>query len=187
MAAREARCATIESKHAALIAQRDTEIASLREHLAEMQASVTAQIHHAISKREDELRAAVLRREEEVAEAMQRREEEIMEAVRRREAEVEEAWRRREVEIREECAKEMEERWNDEWEKLENMRMEVEERMMMMEDAQKRGGKRNRRINAACYLTFSSLLSRQEGEVAAGGSQEHPCTPCTADERITAR
>ncbi|THH18650.1 hypothetical protein EW146_g2366 [Bondarzewia mesenterica] len=142
--AREARLATVESNQAALIAQRDAEIATLRTHLNEVQSSVAAQIHQAISKREEGLRTAVLRREEEVAESMRRREEEIMEAVRRREAEVEEAWRRREWEIREECERELEDRLSEEWEKLENMRGEIEERMKKMEDMQKKVGKKDK-------------------------------------------
>ncbi|KAI0044449.1 kinase-like protein [Auriscalpium vulgare] len=134
MHAREATLAARESSQGALLAQKEVDIANLQSQLTEISTSVGPQIQQAIAKREIELRAAVLRREEEVADAMQRREEEIMEAVKRREADIEEAWRRREQEVREECAREAEERWREEWDRLESMRRDIEERVQMLEE-----------------------------------------------------
>ncbi|KAI0311530.1 kinase-like domain-containing protein [Amylostereum chailletii] len=131
--AREANVATREATLVTVASQKDSEIAALHAHVAEMQASVGTQIQQAITRREDELRTAVLCREEEVAQAMQKREEEIMDAVRRREAEIEEAWRKREVEIREECERELEERWKEEWEQLESARKELQESLSKLE------------------------------------------------------
>ncbi|TFY66155.1 hypothetical protein EVG20_g4935 [Dentipellis fragilis] len=139
LVSREAALAMRESNQNMALAQKDSEIAVLQGQITETQGSVNMQIHHAIAKREEELRIAVLKREEEVAQAMQKREDEIMDAVRRREAEIEDAWRRREAEVREECEREVEERWKEEWEKLSKMREEIEQRMKVLEEGQKKG------------------------------------------------
>ncbi|KAI0028441.1 kinase-like domain-containing protein [Vararia minispora EC-137] len=135
---RETALSQREAVHAATMKQHETEIASLQARVTDVQATVSVQIQKAIVAREDELRIAVLRREEEVAAAMQKREEEILAAVHKREQEIEEAWRRREMEIREESERETEERWREEWERLDAMRREVEDSMQKLEEAQKK-------------------------------------------------
>ena len=129
--AREVSVATRESNQALALAQKDAEISALQTRLIDMQSTISTQIHQAIMKREDELRAAVLRREEEVADAMRKREEEILDAVRRREKEIEDAWKRREQEMREEYEKIFEERWKAEQEGFERMKGEIEERLRL--------------------------------------------------------
>ncbi|KAL0946330.1 hypothetical protein HGRIS_012568 [Hohenbuehelia grisea] len=151
--AREAALAEKENRVTALLNQKDTEIASLKNVITELHAqtqqtqqTVQAQVRAAVHKREGELRTAVDRREEEVAAAMARREEEIMEAIRRREEEIAEAWRTREEQIRKEVGEEVDERvrWviqrteelSDEEERLENIRKELEEKANTLEAVQ---------------------------------------------------
>ncbi|KAG5725163.1 G2-specific protein kinase nimA [Termitomyces sp. T112] len=99
-----------EQQMAALVGQKDAEIANLQRMVTRLQEQrnqysqqqMEAAIKEAVGHREEELRVLVMKREKEVADAMARREDEIMEAVRRREAEVCEAWAARETEIRKE-------------------------------------------------------------------------------------
>ena len=144
LVAREAAFAEKESHMQAVLAQKDTKIASLQQHVAESQSVVDVRIREAITKREEELRVAVMKREEEVAAAMARREEEIMGAVRTREEEIFEAWRGREEQIRKEVGEAVEERmrWvtgrEEELEadrmRLDSMRADLEVKIKLLDE-----------------------------------------------------
>ena len=134
---------------AAIFIQKDQEIATLQRAIEQLQQipHISQQdVEQAVARREDELRSLVTKREEEVGKAIVQREEEIMEAVRRRETEFSEAWVKREEDIRKEVeqnCKFMDEKmeWlmkrevelKDEEEKLEDMRVELEERIKKWE------------------------------------------------------
>lgn len=147
LTAREAAFAEKESRMHAVLSQKDTEIASLRQHVIESQSAVDTRIKEAIAKREEELRVAVMKREEEVAAAMARREEEIMGAVRMREEEILEAWRTREEQIRKEVSEPAEEqlKWvkarEEELEtermRLDGVRAELEANVKMLDESAK--------------------------------------------------
>ncbi|KAI0058716.1 kinase-like protein [Artomyces pyxidatus] len=180
--AREATLATREANQASLFAQKEAEVASLKTQLNEQSSSIDVQIQQAIAHREVELRAAVLRREEEVAEAMRRREEEIMDAVRRREVEIEEAWRSREAEVREECEKELAEQWKSEWEKVEKMREEVEERVKSLEATPKKGTAEHFTLWRKTPLEEVKNILAPLAQLAKE-TQPHHLTPCRASAR----
>ncbi|KAF4579435.1 G2-specific serine/threonine protein kinase [Pleurotus pulmonarius] len=147
--AREAAVAEKEAQIASVLSQKDAEIIGLKDMVNQLQqhhqaqVNVEARVREAVAKREDELRIAVAKREEEVAAAMVRREEEIMGAIRKREAEISEAWKTREEQIKKEVAEEVDERvkWviqrteelSDEEERLETIRLELEERAKALE------------------------------------------------------
>ncbi|KAG7100016.1 hypothetical protein E1B28_001803 [Marasmius oreades] len=105
-----------------VVSQKDAEIASLQQAIAQTQEHqqradgvLETAVREAISKREQELRVLVLKREEEVATAMAKREEEIIASVNKREKELNDAWVAREEQIRkevEERARWVEERAN---------------------------------------------------------------------------
>ncbi|KAF8625587.1 hypothetical protein AX15_005296 [Amanita polypyramis BW_CC] len=146
-----------ERNLATLLARKDTEIATLQKHLAQIQQiqrctrhDVEVAIRNAVTKREEELRIAVMQREEEVKAAMTKREEEIAEAVRKREVEVCEAWARREVEIarevetritemgqRVDAIKRREEELKTEELRLRSIREELEDGVVKWEDSVK--------------------------------------------------
>ena len=69
LSAREAAFIEKESHIQAILSQKDTEIASLQQHVVDCQSAVDTRIRQAITKREEELRVAVMKREEEVAAA----------------------------------------------------------------------------------------------------------------------
>lgn len=179
--AREAAVAEKEAQIASVFSQKDAEIIALKDMVNQLQqhhqvqVNVEVRIREAVAKREDELRIAVAKREEEVAAAMVRREEEIMGAIRKREAEISEAWKTREEQIKKEVAEEVDERvkWviqrteelSDEEERLESIRLELEERAKVLEALK---GKPN---DITRCLHFHSGYS-QEGEVSTRRDQE---------------
>ncbi|KAF9547932.1 Pkinase-domain-containing protein [Agrocybe pediades] len=97
---------------ASLLQQKDQEIHTLQQFVAQLQQAqqtpqfsrqdVELAIKQAVAKREEELRVLILKHEQEVAVAMAKREEEIIEAVRAREVEVDQACAQREQLIRKE-------------------------------------------------------------------------------------
>ncbi|KAK2466540.1 hypothetical protein APHAL10511_001402 [Amanita phalloides] len=147
---REAALHEKERHLAALLAQKDAELASLQKHVAHIQhragvqrytqQDVEAAVRNAVARREEELRVAVMRREEEVKAAMAKREEEIAGAVKKREMEVCESWARREVEITKEVEiwrREMEKREEElkvEEVRLSSTREELEAKVTMLEE-----------------------------------------------------
>ena len=149
MSIREQAVQEKEQRLAAIFIQKDQEIATLQRAIEQLQQipHISQQdVEQAVARREDELRSLVTKREEEVGKAIVQREEEIMEAVRRRETEFSEAWVKREEDIRKEVeqnCKFMDEKmeWlmkrevelKDEEEKLEDMRVELEERIKKWE------------------------------------------------------
>lgn len=149
MSIREQAVQEKEQRLATIFIQKDQEIATLQRAIEQLQQipHISQQdVEQAVARREDELRSLVTKREEEVGKAIVQREEEIMEAVRRRETEFSEAWVKREEDIRKEVeqnCKFMDEKmeWlmkrevelKDEEEKLEDMRVELEERIKKWE------------------------------------------------------
>ena len=135
VAAREDAASKQEQHFISLIAQKDVEIASLKQAAARLQEQQYSQVQtdkavrDAVVRREEELRVLVMKREKEVAEAMARREEEIMEAVRKREAEVFEAWGTREAEM----DREIEKKWQMVQERI--AWLDAKENELRMEDA----------------------------------------------------
>ncbi|KAJ4490456.1 kinase-like domain-containing protein [Lentinula aciculospora] len=108
VAAREATLIDREQQLVTIVAEKDTELASLRhamsqsQHLQYSQQDLEAAVREAISRREEELRVLVLQRESEVATAIAKREEEIIASVNKREEELNEAWVTRVEQIRQE-------------------------------------------------------------------------------------
>ncbi|KAL0573250.1 hypothetical protein V5O48_008697 [Marasmius crinis-equi] len=116
---RETACQEREQQLSMVVSQRDAEIASMKQALAQSQeqqqrtqAELETAVREAIAKREQELRVLVLKREEEVAAAMAKREEEIIASVNRREQELNDAWTSREEQIRKEVEERV--RWVEE-------------------------------------------------------------------------
>ncbi|KAI9455262.1 kinase-like domain-containing protein [Lactarius psammicola] len=142
--ARESALASLEAAQNAAISMKDSEIASLQAQLAELAASIPAQMEQAVAYREQELRSAVLDYEKVVELRVQRREQEIMEAVRVREAEMCEAWQSHETMLRAAFQTELEERWRAEQERLEHMREEIEEKTRALEESQRKGQKKDK-------------------------------------------
>ncbi|KAH9940387.1 kinase-like protein [Epithele typhae] len=110
LAAKEALLAEREAKMVAVIAQKDEELVSLRNVIANAETTLHQRIRAAIVRREEELRAMAVKKEEEVASRMALREQEIMEAVRRREEEMSRMWTEWERQTREGMARAVEER-----------------------------------------------------------------------------
>ncbi|TBU48633.1 kinase-like protein [Dichomitus squalens] len=110
LVARETTLAEREAKLAAVVAQKDEELASLRTVLATAESTLQQRVRQAVARRDEELRAMVLKQEQEVAERMTRREQEIMEAVRRREEEMARMWAEWERQTREGMGRAVEER-----------------------------------------------------------------------------
>ncbi|TRM60001.1 kinase-like domain-containing protein [Schizophyllum amplum] len=160
VAAREAAAAERESQFHVALSQKDAEIGHLQQLLATVQQEqslrcytqedVETAMKDAVTKREEELRVLVTKHEQEVAAAMARREEEIMEAVRTREAELFQAMQTREAQMEQdydERVKEIEERvqWvnarqeelQEEEQRIESTRTELERKMKEWEDASK--------------------------------------------------
>ncbi|PIL36273.1 transporter [Ganoderma sinense ZZ0214-1] len=145
LASREAALLERETKLAAIVAQKDEELASLRNVLANAESTLHQRVRQAVSKRDEELRAMVLKQEQEVAERMARREQEIMEAVRRREEEMARMWAEWEQQTRESMGRAVEERmqWvqqraeelEQERQRLDGVKTELETKMKAMEAA----------------------------------------------------
>ncbi|KAI0266970.1 kinase-like domain-containing protein [Gloeopeniophorella convolvens] len=144
LATREAAVTAQEAVHNAVVSQKDGQIATLQAQLADLTSSIAVQVHQAVVKREEELREAVLEYEKIVGERMQQREQEIMDAVSAREAEVFAAWQRHEVAVREVCEAELEGRWRVEWEKLQLLKDEIEAKARAVEEAQRKGPRREK-------------------------------------------
>lgn len=148
LAAREAAFIEREQQLAALVAQKDSELASLHQTIAchpFSQQDLETAVREAISRREEELRILVLQREEEVAAAMAKREEEIIVSVNKREAELNEAWVIREEQIRREVderVKWIQDREADlaaEQSRLEQLNLDLEEKAKKWEGKSVRG------------------------------------------------
>ncbi|KAI0708947.1 kinase-like protein [Cerioporus squamosus] len=143
LVAREAALCDREAKMALLVTQKDEELTALRGLMAEAQSTVQQHVREAIARRDEELRAMVVKKEAEVALRMARREEEIMEAVRRREEDVARMWAEWERQTREAMARAVDERmeWvqqqanelEQERERLENVKCELEAKMKALE------------------------------------------------------
>lgn len=110
LAAREAALAEREAKLVAVLTQKDEELASLRNAMANAETMLHQRVRAAVTRREGELRAMAVKQEEEVAARMTLREQEIMEAVRRREEEMSRMWTDWEHQIRGEMTRAVEER-----------------------------------------------------------------------------
>ena len=175
---RESALASLEATQNAVISTKNSEITSLQIQVAELAASIPAQVEQAVAYREQELRSAVLDYEKVVELRVQRREQEIMEAVRMREAEMCEAWQSHETTLRAAFQAELEERWRAEQERLERMREEIEEKTRALEESQRKGAVQQSGCKQIEGLT--SVHRTEEGQDAAGGSKEHPRTPCAA-------
>jgi len=159
VAIREQAVQEKEQQLVAIVVQKDQENATLQRMFEQLQQvpqisqqDVERAVRQAVARREDDLRALVTKREEEVGNAIVQREDEIMEAVRRRETEFCEAWVKREEDIRKEVeqnCKVMDDRmeWltrrevvlKDEEERLEDMRVELEERIKKWEQNAMKG------------------------------------------------
>ncbi|KAF5364973.1 hypothetical protein D9758_008178 [Tetrapyrgos nigripes] len=139
--ARENKLHEREQHISAAVSQKDAEISSLQhtlgqyqQHYKYSQQDVENAIREAIERREEELRVLVHQREEEVAAAMAKREEEIIGSVNKREAELNEAWVTREQQIRAEVEEQVqwihsrEEELDQEEQRLEDLKLELEEK-----------------------------------------------------------
>ncbi|KAI1794224.1 kinase-like protein [Ganoderma leucocontextum] len=145
IASRETALLERETKLAAIVAQKDEELASLRNVLANAESTLHQRVRQAVSKRDEELRVMLLKQEQEVAERMSRREQEIMEAVRRREEEMARMWAEWEQQTREGMGRAVEERmqWvqqrgeelDRERQRLEGVKQELETKMKALEVA----------------------------------------------------
>ncbi|KIK70729.1 hypothetical protein GYMLUDRAFT_32770 [Collybiopsis luxurians FD-317 M1] len=153
VAAREVALVEREQQLTALVAKKDSEIASLHQtivqnqHLQFSQQDLESAVREAISRREEELRVLVLQREEEVAAAIAKREEEIIASVNKREADLNEAWEIREAQIRQEVDERI--KWVQEREvdlateekRLEEIQLDLEEKAKRWEAKSVRGRK----------------------------------------------
>ena len=145
LASREAALLERETKLAAIVAQKDEELASLRNVLANAESTLHQRVRQAVSKRDEELRAMLLKQEQEVTDRMTRREQEIMEAVRRREEEMARMWGEWEQQTRESMGRAVEERmqWvqqrgeelEHERQRLDGVKQELETKVKAMEAA----------------------------------------------------
>jgi NIMA (never in mitosis gene a)-related kinase 2 len=143
VAAREVAVIESETRYSVALAEKDTEISSLRALLSAAEAIHQQKVREALMKREEELRTMVLKQEAEVAVRMAKREEEIMEAVRTREEDIAAMWANWEKETREGMCRAVEERMNwvkerteeldKEKQSLESVRKEMERKMEEME------------------------------------------------------
>ncbi|KAE9411493.1 kinase-like protein [Gymnopus androsaceus JB14] len=142
LAAREAAFIEREQQLTALVAQKDIELASLQQVIAchpFSQQDLETAVREAIARREEELRVLVLQREEEVATAIAKREEEIIASVNKREADLNEAWVIREEQIRSEVDERV--KWIQEREvdlaaeenRLEQVKLDLEENVKKWE------------------------------------------------------
>ncbi|KAM5533725.1 hypothetical protein V8D89_012598 [Ganoderma adspersum] len=145
LASREAALLERETKLAAIVAQKDEELATLRNVLANAESTLHQRVRQAVSKRDEELRAMLLKQEQEVTDRMTRREQEIMEAVRRREEEMARMWAEWEQQTREGMGRAVEERmqWvqqrgeelEHERQRLDGVKQELETKMKALEAA----------------------------------------------------
>ncbi|CCM06118.1 uncharacterized protein FIBRA_08367 [Fibroporia radiculosa] len=147
--AREAAAAEQEASLNSKLTAKDEEIASLRTLVASAEGLLQTRVREAVSRRDEELRALVLKHEEEVAARMARREEEIMEAVRKREEEIARMWAEWESQTREAMGKAVEERmeWvraqvediEQEKERLDGLKVELERKAVTLEANERKG------------------------------------------------
>jgi len=162
LAARESAVAHRENSLQALLSQKETELAALRTSLATAQTSLSSvqaafetTLAERVRHREQELRALVAAQETEVAARMARREEEIMAAVRAREEEIARMWAEWEAKTREAMGAAVEQRmeWvraqagevEGERTRLEEVKRELERRMVEVERAEKERERRGAR------------------------------------------
>ncbi|RPD59747.1 kinase-like protein [Lentinus tigrinus ALCF2SS1-7] len=141
--ARETALVDREAKMVALVAQKDEELTSLRSVIAEADSTLQQRVREAIARRDEELRAMVIKKEAEVAARMAHREQEIMEAVSRREEDMTRMWAEWERQTREAMGRAVDERmeWvqqqanelEQERERLEIVKAELEAKMKALE------------------------------------------------------
>lgn len=141
--ARETALSERETQLAAIVAQKDEELNSLRALLATAETTLQQRVRAAVARRDEELRAMIVKQEDEVAARIALREEEILEAVRRREEDVTRAWTEWERQAREEMGRAVDERiaWvqqrtdeiEAERERLETVKKEVDAKMKALE------------------------------------------------------
>ncbi|KAI0779573.1 kinase-like domain-containing protein [Fomes fomentarius] len=156
LAARETALVEREAKLAAVVAQKDEELTSLRNLLATAETTMQQRVREAVGRRDEELRAMVVKQEAEVAARMAFREQEIMEAVRKREEQMAQMWAEWERQMRETMGRAVEERmeWvqqqanelEQERTRLENVKRELEAKMKALE-APAAGERRTRSKN----------------------------------------
>lgn len=156
LVARETALVEREAKVAAVFAQKDEELTSLRNLLATAETTMQQRVREAVARRDEELRAMVVKQEAEVASRMAFREQEIMEAVRKREEQMAQMWAEWERQLRETMGRAVEERmeWvqqqanelEQERTRLENVKRELEAKMKAIE-APAAGERRTRSKN----------------------------------------
>lgn len=148
LALREAAIAEKESKLTGELSQKDSEIISLRNLLASAESAHQARVRNAVLAREEELRTLAARKEAELAATLAMREQEIMAAVNRREQEASKMWAEWAAGVKAEALRLVDERmeWvqrrgheiEEEWERLESLKGELERRAQELELAEKK-------------------------------------------------